>query len=341
MSETLRILVTGTGGDLAQAIIKCLNLMNCPLRILGCDIEPDGIGPAFTQDFFQVPPADRPDYLDRIVNICVKNHVHAIIPGSVPEMYVLSRALLQGKIACRASLICQEYEWLERFGDKLTCFEALEGKVNLAPYASCSNKAGLKKFLDQHDFPCIVKSRRSWGSKSVNLVYNEDQLFRLLQDQPDLLIQEFIDKEYGEFSVGVFACNQFRTAIAFKRELGPVGASWYADNLDQDHEVLDYSVRIAEISGLQGSCNVQVRKGAKGVRLLEINPRFSSLVAARAACGFRDLEWSLLMALGMKISEPALPFRPLRFRRYFHELIDTGEGYFAPDQWIPRHKPLP
>jgi hypothetical protein len=81
---------------------------------------------------------------------------------------------------------------------------------------------------------------------------------------------------------------------------------------------------------------VQVRRSPAGIRLLEINGRFSSLVAFRALCGFRDVEWSLAHALGHVPEPPVGPYRALRFRRFFHELVDDGDGYEAVDRWLPR-----
>ena len=123
--------------------------------------------------------------------------------------------------------------------------------------------------------------------------------------------------------------------MAFKRELGPRGATWYADNFEQDSEILKYANDIAEVTGLHGSCNIQVRKSSNGVRLLEINPRFSSLVAARSVCGFKDLEWSINLALGRKIVHDNSNYKKIRFQRYLHEMIDFGNGYKCVTEWTP------
>jgi hypothetical protein len=82
---------------------------------------------------------------------------------------------------------------------------------------------------------------------------------------------------------------------------------------------------------------VFVWKSSDGVQLLEINPRFSSLVAARAICGCKDLEWSLKLALKLKNLERVQNYKEIRFRRYLHELVDFGDGFEAISEWSPHH----
>ena len=81
---------------------------------------------------------------------------------------------------------------------------------------------------------------------------------------------------------------------------------------------------------------MQVRKNASGVWLLEINPRFSSLAAARAACGFRDVEWSVAAALGEFDAGTKPALKQMRFHRFISELVDFGAGYKVLDQWVPQ-----
>jgi carbamoyl-phosphate synthase large subunit len=333
----LKILVTGVGGDLGQAIIKSVCLMDMPVEIFGCDMDSESIGRAFVDDFFVISsPYDR-EYLNLLNDYCEKKGIHTVVPGSEAEIYVLSRLGTPLRLPCGTVAVCQEFAWLETFGNKLECFRALDKKVELAPYADGTNDEQVEEFISKEIFPCVVKPRVSSGSKDLKIAQNENQLLAFIREVSNPVVQEYIDDTYGEFSIGVFSTDNFSTAIAFKRKLGPFGATWYAENYDQDQEVLDYAYKIAEVSRLRGSCNIQVRKSNKGVRLLEINPRFSSLVAARAACGFKDLEWSICKALKIRVSKPDFPFRRLTFRRYLHELIDFGEGYIALGEWLPKY----
>jgi carbamoyl-phosphate synthase large subunit len=308
--------------------------------VLGTDIRNQVAGEAFVDMFAVIPPAvEEMAWLQCVERLCSEHDLVAIIPGCEPEMHLLARSFPQGYGPHGTVSVAQSGSWFERYGDKLLCMNALAGCVQLAPYADGSDQAAVLELASVSGYPLVVKPRRASGSVSFSIVQNEVELLDAIGRCPAPLVQDYIDEDEGEFSVGLFSCATFSTVVAFRRQLGYGGASWYADNLDQDVEVLEYCRAVAEASGLQGSCNVQVRKSSRGVRLLEINPRFSSLVAARAACGFRDLEWSLKMALKTPFSTPPDSYRSLRFQRFVHEVIDFGCGYGELDAWRPRSTP--
>jgi carbamoyl-phosphate synthase large subunit len=305
--------------------------------VVGVDAKSDNAGMAFVDVFSVVPSASEEDaWLETIEILCRLHSVHAILPGCEPEIHLLAKRFpYEGRLG-GAVIVSQSRSWIDRYGDKLCCMNSLEGKIELAPYSDGTDRAATLKMANSVGYPLVVKPRRGSGSVAINVVSNEESLLAALESCPAPLVQGYINDDGGEFSVGLFACPQFRSAISFRRKLGHGGASWFADNTQQDLEVLAYCRKVGELCELRGACNVQVRKGRQGVQLLEVNPRFSSLVAARAACGFADLEWSLLMALGLPFAPPSGNYRSIRYLRFVHELVDFGDGFEGIDVWQPR-----
>lgn len=338
MTQPTRVLVTAVGGDLGQALVKALRLSTKHIVCHGCDMDGTGVGSAFVDSFHIVPHADDPTYVEVLDHLGSSLAVDVVVPSSDPEIYVLGQLGSPPKLPCGMPIVCQEASWLETYGDKLTCMRALSGKIDLAPFADGVDRQAVARLVEGVGFPVVVKSRRSSGSRSLRLANNDVELDAALTAAYLPVVQAFIDESGGEFSVGIFVCEHFSSAIAFKRDLGPVGCSWFAET-STDKSVLGYAMSIAQASGLRGSANIQVRKSSKGIRLLELNPRFSSLVAARAACGFRDAEWSVELALGRNPERPSGHFKQIRFRRFFHELVDFGEGFKAISEWSPREAP--
>jgi len=331
----LRVLVTGAGGDLGQAVIKALRLSRERIEVHGSDITSESSAGLFVDDYHSVPPAgDTDNYLQKLSNLCQSLGVKAVIPASEPEITVLSRLDSFPKLNNDTVIVCQPAGWIEKYGDKLSCMQALQGKIKLDPFADGSDRRAVDALMEQTGFPVVVKSRRSSGSRTLNIARTREQLDFCLPETDLPVVQKYIDDDGGEFSAGVFNCSQFSSAIVFRRELGFGGSSVFAETSD-DKEVLDYVQHIADTIKLNGSANIQVRKSSAGVRLLEINPRFSSLSAARALCGFRDVEWSLKVALGMELSPPATPYKHIVFRRFLHEAVDFGEGLHTIDEWNP------
>lgn len=332
----LRVLVTAVGGDLGQAVVKALRLSQDPIRIYGCDVDTASIGSAFVESYYAVPFAsDMANYLDVLDRFCRSLQIQAVIPTSEPEIDVLSRLGSPPRLPCGAAIVCQDSAWLDTYGDKFNCMRALDRKVELAGFANGNDQAAVARLVSSVGFPLVVKARRSSGSRTLNITQDLKELTSSLKQVPSPIVQEYIDDNDGEFTVGAFVSEQIETMIAFKRELSSIGCSWFAET-SNDSDVLHYVRKIVEVSKLKGSANFQVRKGQHGVHLLEINPRFSSTVAARAICDFRDVEWSLRVALGLRITQPPEAYRHIRFRRFFHEMVDFGNGFGVIAEWIPR-----
>jgi biotin carboxylase len=235
-------------------------------------------------------------------------------------------------------VISQRRECLSVFDDKLLAMRALHGAVELAAFADGTNDAEVDELVRRTGFPVVVKGRRSSGSRTLHVVHSTGELSGALANVALPLVQAYLDDAGGEFSAGIFRSTVFDSTIVFRRKLGPgLGLSWEAEVVDAE-EIGRYAENVARLVTAAGSVNVQVRLTDAGPRLLEVNPRFSSLVAARAAAGFEDVDWSLRLALGLPLEPPA-PFRRLRFRRFFGEVVDTGNGFGGVPEWLPRCLP--
>ncbi len=334
--SNLNILVTAIGGDLGQAIVKALRLNRYPLKIYGCDVEPTCVGSAFVDSYHIVPLASKiDDYLCALSDLCKKLKLHAIIPACEPEINVLCRLNASNQLNQGTAIICQDAKWIDIYGDKLKCMQALDGKIDLVPFADGNDDESVAHLVTQNGFPLVVKSRHSSGSRTLHIAKTREQLLVYIEETPFPLIQKFIDAVEGEFSIGFFSCSEFNTIIAFKRKLGFGGSTSFAETSDNAF-VLNYAKQIANVTNLHGSANIQVRISSEGVRLLEINPRFSSLVAARSLCGFRDVEWSIKLALGIKMSLPKLEYKYIRFSCFLHEMVDSPNGYHMITKWCPK-----
>jgi carbamoyl-phosphate synthase large subunit len=325
----LRVLVTAVDGDSGQGLVKALRLSRSFMELHGCDASGRGVGGTFVRSLHLVPPASagRP-YLERLDGICRKYRLDAVVPSTPAEIDLLRGVPLPSGVP----VISLPPSYRETYDDKLRCYRALEGAVPLAPFADGADREAVGRLVAHHGFPVIVKRRRGRGGESFQVVRRKEELEPALETTPDPVVQGYIDDAEGEFTVGVFAADGRITAIGFRRRRGRTGSSWFAETVD-DPEVEAYAETIARVSGLRGSANVLVRKSADGVRLLEVNARFSSLSLARAYAGFRDVEWSIALAMGQVPDVPREGYRSMKFHRFVHEMVDDGAGYAPVPQW--------
>ena len=334
----MNILVTAVNGDLGQGILKALKLSNLKLNLFGCDVSTMGAGTAFVQSCELVPFAkDSKEYLESIKKLCKRMNISAVIPASQPEIELLSMQKIFPLLSNSTVIVSLAYDWIKEFGDKLSCMNHLKGKIDLANYADGTDSEAVNELIFKSSYPIVVKPRFSSGSEGVYISNNKKELDFAIEKVQSPIVQQYIDDECGEYSIGLFRCNNLERAIAFKRELGPRGCSWFAET-SNDKSVIEYAIKIGQISGLIGSANIQIRKNKNNKpKLLEINPRFSSLVAARAFSGFADVEWSLKLSLGLELIALNEDYKNIRFIRYIHELISFNDVDFAGiEKWLPK-----
>jgi carbamoyl-phosphate synthase large subunit len=333
--RVIKVLVTAAGGDLGQAIVKCLRLGTRRYEVHGTDMQTGGVSSLFVDHFHPLPPARDPEYIDRLDALCRQHGIDAVIPASEPEIARLCELRSHPALPGGARVVSQSPAINATYGDKLKCFETLSGTVPLADFTAASDRTVAEAFLAAHPFPICLKERVSSGRKGVLIVKDAAEFAHEWPHFKMPLLQALIDGDDREYSVGVFTHEKEIRLISYRRRLDRLGCSWFAV-LDQPEPVLDYCRRIAAVVGAQGSINVQLRMSSKGPLLLEINPRFSSLAAARAACGFNDVEWSLLQTLGCEPPPASPPPHQFRYQRYLSEAVDFGEGMHVPRAWAPR-----
>lgn len=323
----MKVLVTAVGGDFGQALVKSLRVSPEKYFVWGTDAKSAGIGSKFVDAFAILPRADKPEaYLKALNNLCCRNKIKVVVPASELEIKTIAKASPDLRLPCGTIILSQTYKWISMYGDKLRCMEKLAGQISLPAFSDGKNSRALQKMIKKTGFPVVVKPRFSSGSRAIYIAHNREDLNFFLKKVPQPIVQEYLSDRLGEYSVGAFVSGNMKEFICFKRTLGSVGCTWFAEVV-QDSQVLAFSKKLARLTHLSGAANFQVRKTAKGIGLLEINPRFSSLVAARALCGFYDLDWSIKQRLGLKVKQKKGTYLSLRFQRFFHEMIDFGNGF--------------
>lgn len=329
------ILITAMGGDVGQSIAKALRLGSLPVILHGSDANKNGVGGAFVDYMHTLPLArDTAEYFDALNGLVETENIDVVIPAS--EVEIAAAGLHADRLLKPGRLLMQSKEWIDSYADKLTVMRQLRAKeIQLAAFADASSPEEVLDLTSKVKFPVVVKSRKGFGSKTVGYANNEIKMQELIRQLSPAVVMEYIPDDGGEFSVGAFRSGNHCIVLPVKRSLGPVGCTWYGE-VAIDEDVVSYAKSIAEASALQGAANIQVRKNNNGVFLLEINPRLSSLSAARAAAGFNDAEWWVRMLLGLPIEYP-LEYCTLKFQRYFGEMIDVGSGWECPRLWSPKN----
>jgi carbamoyl-phosphate synthase large subunit len=324
----MKVLVAGlAGASLGTEIVKSLSRAG-GYEIFGCDISPLAYGlyvDLLTKTFL----ADKDDYIQSIINICKENGISIVVPGGEQPMVILSKGdatLKENGI----TIACNTAEVVNLFSDKKQTFDFL-GKHHFPIPKTISIQQGDFSRIEEMSFPCIVKpSSGTGGSDSVFLATSKEECIlyaELLQrNNRPVLIQEYIDLEEGEFTIGVLSDLQgkiissvamqrvfnSKLSVAYRGKKGLI-SSGYSQGLIADFpEYRKQAEAIAMAAGSKGPFNVQGRVKNGVLIPFEINPRFSASTYLRALAGINELDLYLQNLMGSDI-------------QYQHEI---KEGYY-------------
>lgn len=329
--DALTVLVTGAGGPPGVSIFKAARQATLRPRIVATDAEPLSVG-LFRADAAYLLPRiteDEQGYLRLLEEVCLRERVSLVCFGSEIEMRRVAPHLEAVERRTGAKLVVNEPRFLETFMDKWGMVCALRERDLPVPDTVLAGDVGsIQAFLARHGFPLILKPRHGSGSKNLFVVRSREELEFFSRYVPEPVLQEYLLPDDEEYTVGIYKSPRtgYVGQIVFRRSLA-AGLTYKAEVV-RDPEIETVCRRVVEAFDVWGPVNVQLRKTADGVRIFEINLRFSSSAVMRAYFGFNEPELCL-RDLVAKEDLPAPEIRPGRALRYWDEI------YLGPDE-VPR-----
>lgn len=320
---TINVIVTGTSGsNTGTQVLKALLASRTQYKIVTTDINEINYGRYLTDHSYVVPYADSEEYLPKILDICRKEKIHAIIPGSEQELKVLSKKRRIFK-AENIHLIINNADTIEIGMDKMKTVNFLKDNGFCYPdsmsiESDYSPERQAKKILSRLKLPLVLKPyQNSGGSNDVVIIQKKYDLLhhlKLLKESLNsrMMVQEYEGSPDEEYTVGVMsnARGLAFSSFALKRLINStltckitetnlqkarikddylvissgISQGW----VDDFKEVRSFAENVANALKSTGPLNIQCRKKERGIVVFEINPRFSGTTSVRAICGHND-----------------------------------------------------
>jgi len=290
----MNILITASGGDISQSIIKILNGFEQVSKIFGTEITDNFIKTSLSE-CFNVPKADSDSYFSKIMNIVDTHAIDFIIPVNEAEILRIHNET-KNTPKLRKKFIIPETDHYEKLFDKLQCAQLLNQLDVDTPWTIPASQLPI-------EYPCVFKARFGSGSKDFYILNNEEEYHFFSKRYTKHISQQLLLPKDSEYTCGVYSSYSkgIISCVILKRTLSG-GLTGYA-KVVEDKEIYEYCYLIAKKLRLRGSINIQLIKTSKGPRLLEINPRFSSTCIFRNHIGFKDLIWSIQEKSGLQMQE--------------------------------------
>lgn len=336
-------LITGISGtNTGTQILNAMLRLPERYRLVGTDIQPHCYGSLKLESFHVVPPAKSPEYIQVILDLCRKERIDFIIPGSEPELKVVSKnqqVFLDNGI----EPIVNNSRTIDMCTNKYELVKFLN--ENNLPYPKTiiletdrDREEVVSEILEQLRFPLILKPYLdSGGSNNLFLVQSEEELsfyvgfFRKNEKIP-MIVQEYEGSPDEEYTVGVmsdasgraFSCFVLKRLINSTISIKTRTPNLCRDRIKTDYltissgvsqgwviesdEIRDFAIGLADRVGSTGPLNIQCRRTDKGIIVFEINPRFSGTTSIRALCGHNDPDIIIQNRLG-RLPSQQVPYK--------------------------------
>ena len=344
--QTINVLMTGAGAPGAAGILKCLQY-NPNFEIVMADANPNALGRWLHAEFETIPFAHETDFIEKLLTICQRRHIHAILPLVTKELIPLAAHKKQfEKFGTR--VLVSNVDSLEIGNNKSRLYQFLEWRgISVPAYRIVENTDQFEVAIDELGFPenrVVFKPSVSNGSRGFRILANDidehDLLFhekpsstyisladalRILSVKsfPELLVSEYLPGE--EYSVDCLVDNGQPRLVVPRLRRKMINGISVEGTFVKDENIISYCSEIIKELKLHGNIGIQVKKTVQGKPLIvEINPRVQGTIVAGLGAGINLPVLAIKQELELPISGEELQVKwGTKFSRYWSEVFYT------------------
>lgn len=327
----MRILLTGAGTLIGQAVLDCLEGRRDGVHLIGLDLDPSRPTVQRYDEALPAPPDSEPAaLLDRIREVAAAREVDLIVPCRDPHIPLLAAAQDAGTLPAPA--LTGPLALARMIDDKLE--NAAWARDRGLPFATSvasgapDSAAEVADLIDEVGLPLIAKPIAGSGSLGVRVLVTAAQA-RAAADLPGLIIQPFLDPPPAERldldltcgvplfwevpvtrqcggQVSIGPDGRIGTMCLFDAtlRLGRVEGEYAIDDAALERTVLDYAEAMSA-EGWRGPLNVQARRDSRGRwTVFELGGRFSGGTSTRLHLGQDEVAWIFNAWAGREVVPP-------------------------------------
>lgn len=337
----ITVLVTACGNVFMRGFTDCLRHNGeRQIRIIGADMNKDDTILQMADACYQVPRADSPGYVDRLLDICRAEKVDIILPIMSAELEALAERKSDfDALGVRISLSSRDN--LRVANDKLKLFDAMRARGIPTPdYAAVHSMNELHTALarlDHPNKPVVVKVTNSSGSRGTRILDAKFSAFDIFMKEkpssyymtlpafeamfspenpmPTLLAMEYLPGH--EYSVDLVADNGEVLCGACRRGLN-VQTSIILDAVIEDRpDILRQCAQVVKALKLDGCIGFDIKERADGTPcIMECNPRATAGVSAFFYAGLNLPYLCVKHLLGEPLPLPRIAYGTVVRRRW-------------------------
>lgn len=325
--KTLNILMTGVGAPGAPSIINCLrNNGERELYIVGVDMNKYATCRTKVDNFYTIPHAEDPTFIDEILNICENENIDIVLSIVTRELEIL--AVEKERFEnLGVKLLVMDYEPLHIANNKGLLLNAMkEAGIRTPSFRIVNTPKELEIAsyeLDYPNKPVVIKPTYGNGSRGTRILDESQSLYdRFFKEKPNSMystledvmnifnekntIPEMMVMEYlpgADLSVDILA-NKGEVLYVSCRRGNVVSSIMVNSIVDLNYDAIELCKQVTKVLKLDGNMGFDTKEDVNGIpQLMEINPRLPAGVVASVGAGINFPYLGIKRALGEKLSE--------------------------------------
>lgn len=254
-------------------------------QVFTVDLNPDYSAACNISDrYFKVPRVDSPDYISKLIEICVANDVGLIVPTIDTELLILAENQ-QLFLDHGITPVISSIDLVSKCRDKRKTAELFARNEIDAPRIYPKDKI---------DFPCFCKPYDGSSSVGTAIIHSPDMLSEhILLDEKNMFM-ELIGPEYREYTVDAYYDKQSKLCCLIPRQRIEIRSGEVSKGITRKDFVYEYLLdKLMELDGAKGCITIQVfgNPETKYVKGLEVNARFGGGYPLSHAAGADYPDW--------------------------------------------------
>jgi hypothetical protein len=315
------------GSGVGQSVINSLKHSRLPIKTVGLGTNPFAFGAYDCDTYDYTKTIYAPDYIEDLLEKCEKHSIDLLIPGLDDEALIFAQNTERfASVGVKAIYASEKLIALCRDKERMSLVLNPVADV----FVKCYDKNTLKQDIAEGlaEFPFIAKPRGGFASRGIEILRDMNDLVKITDDH---IVQELAMPRLGdphrEYYLKQIAQNknpqvsEISIQVVYTPEGELMGrmASYNKLNNGVPIEVLPYddpyvwevvdsfTPHLLEL-GLAGPLNIQGRLTDRGLKLFEMNPRFTGITGLRALMGFNEVEACVKEWLGIDKGKNKLYF---------------------------------
>jgi carbamoyl-phosphate synthase large subunit len=334
--------MTGAGAPGGPGVIKCLKL-DSSVDIITADANSNASGRFISSHFIQIPSANDPAFITRILSICQEHKVDCIFPLVTKELFKFSEHKKEfEKLGIK--IVVSDFDSLTIANNKGNLVSHLQQQNIATPNFriadSIEELTQAAQDLGYPTKPIVIKPCVSNGSRGVRILDDNIDRYDLLFNHkpnstystlnqviatlgnrsfPQLLVSEYLPGP--EYTVDCLINKGDIKVILPRKRLKINNGISTAGRFENHSEIIDYSKQILNSLSLSGPIGLQVKQAEDGrFLILEINPRIQGTSCAALGLDINLPVLAVKSAFDQNISIPRIDWN-CQFFRYYEEVF--------------------